>query len=168
MTDPDAFLARVTELGRERIRMAGSIAPERWKEEWPEPKVAFPFALDGWKQCLCYVVDDYAAEVGFYVDVLGLPAPLFGPDNALLTSPGKDFYFQIAEVTEDEKATPPDTIGLMFYVSNMMEACAELESRGVVFDDPPTPMGGPDSTFYSAEFHSPHGVAVNLWGVVPK
>jgi hypothetical protein len=159
---------RARDLGLARIRLAGELtSPEDWKERWPEPRNPYPFALSGWRQCLCYTVDDYAAEAGFLIDVLGLPAPLFGPDNALLTSPDREFSFQICGTGEDELPTPPDTIALMFYLDNIREACNALAARGVAFHEPLAPVGGEGSAFHSAEFRTPHGVSVTLWGNVP-
>ena len=167
MTDRKAGLDHARKLGRERMALAESIgSPEEWKERWTPPASAFPFELASWKQCICYTVSDYAAEVGFLIDVLGLPAPLFGPDNALLTSPDREFHFQVAGPEGDEAPTPPESIGLMFYIDNMLEACEELESRGVEFTEPPAPAGGEGSTFYTAELRTPNGVPVSLWGVV--
>ena len=161
----DSMRDRSRALGEARIRLAESIgSPEEWKDRRTAPDSDFPFSLAHWKHCLCYSVDDYAAEAGFLIDVLGIPATIFGPDNALLNGPDGAFCFQIAGVEEGEASTPPETITLMFYVDNIVDACAALEERGVSFHEPLAPMGGPDSTFQSAEFKTPHGVPVCLWG----
>jgi hypothetical protein len=152
-------------LGEARIRLAESIgSPEEWKDRWTAPGFDFPFSLAHWKHCMCYSVDDYAAEAGFLIDVLGIRATIFGPDNALLSGPDGAFCVQIAGVSDGGPSTPPETVGLMFYVDNIVDACAALEERGIAFEEPLAPMGGPESTFMSAEFKTPHGVPVSLWG----
>jgi len=154
-------------LGEDRVRISKEIgSPEEWKEKWPAPAQPYPFVLTGWRQCLCYSVADYEAEAGFLIDVVGLTASIFGPNNALLTSPDGDFAFQIAGIEEDEDPTPAETIALMFSLENIREACEALEARGVEFTEALAQMGGEGSTFYSAEFMTPHGVAVNLWGTI--
>ncbi len=55
----------------------------------------------------------------------------------------------------------------MFYLDNIGEACEALEARGVVFTEPLSRMGPEGSTFHTAEFRTPHGVPVSLWGVIP-
>ena len=158
---------RARELGRERIEIAATLrSREDWDAKWPAPRSPFPFSLAHWKHCMVYTVEDYAAEVGFLIDIVGLRATMFGPDDALLTGPQGEFAFQVVGAGEGQEPTPPETIALLFYVDNLEEACATLASRGVAFTEPPAPRGGPESTFYSAEFRTPHGVSVSLWGVV--
>jgi catechol 2,3-dioxygenase-like lactoylglutathione lyase family enzyme len=137
-----------------------------WDELWKGSTNPYPFKLgESWKHCVEYKVDDFAAEVGFYVDILGLPVNAFDPSYAMFTSPGGDFFIGVVPTPDKGTSTPKDAIRLQFMVKNIMETTKELERRGVRFEQQPEPCQ-PDSTLHIGYFCTPHGIPVDLWGYV--
>jgi catechol 2,3-dioxygenase-like lactoylglutathione lyase family enzyme len=157
---------RVRAFGKARIDISRRANNrEVWQKLWKQPVHAFPFAWgDCWKQCIEYKVDDFAAEVGFYIDVLGLTINAFDPDYAMFTSPHGDFYFAVVPAPEGE-STPPSALRLQFMVADIFNTTIELENRGIVFEQPPSPVH-PDSMLHIAYFRTPNGIFVDLWGIV--
>jgi hypothetical protein len=103
----EQLIDRCRALGEERIRVSAAMrSREDWQEKWPAPKEGFPFSLAHWRHCACYTVGDYAAEAGFWIDVVGLPSTMFGPDDALVTGPDGEFAFQVVGVGEGDEPTP--------------------------------------------------------------
>ena len=135
-----------------------------WFQLWKEPSNPFPFAWgENWKQSIEYKVDDFAAEVGFFIDILGFPVNAFDPDYAMFTSPDRDFYFSIIPTYDGEESTPPEALRIQFMVADIFEVVEELQKRGVIFDQEPLPCED-GSTLYIAFFRTPHGICVDLWG----
>jgi catechol 2,3-dioxygenase-like lactoylglutathione lyase family enzyme len=159
---------RVRALGKARIDIARRVqSVEDWQSLWKRPAHPFPFAWgERWNQCVEYKVDDFAAEVGFFIDILGLPVNAFDPDYAMFTSPEGDFFFAVIPAGEGN-STPPDAIRLQFMVADIFETTAELETRGIAFEQPPQPVQ-PGSTLHIATFLTPHGICIDLWGMLPS
>ena len=157
---------RVRALGKARLDIARRVrSPQDWQTLWKPPTHAFPFEWgERWKQCVEYRVDDFAAEVGFYIDILGLPVNALDPDYAMFTSPDGDFFFAVVTAAEGH-STPPDAIRLQFMVADIFTTTAELESRGIVFEQTPQPIQ-PGSALHIASFRTPHGLCLDLWGMV--
>ena len=153
--------------GRARIDIAQrATTPSEWERLWKRPQQKFPFTWGRyWKQCIEYKVDDFAAEVGFFIDVLGLPVNAFTPEYAMFTSPGSDFYFAVVPAPEDSSSTPADAFRLQFMVADLFSATQELERRGITFEQPPQALS-PSSDQWIASFHTPHGICIELWGLV--
>jgi hypothetical protein len=158
---------RVRAFGKARIDIAQRAhSREDWDKLWKRPIHPFPFAWgDCWKQCVEYKVDDFAAEVGFFIDILGLPVNAFDPGYAMFTSPHGDFFFAVVPAPEDGESTPPDALRLQFMVTDILATTTELESRGIEFEQPPQPCQ-PGSSLYIGYFRTPHGICVDLWGMV--
>lgn len=157
---------RVRACGKARIDITRRAVNEQdWQRLWKEPRYPFPFQWgQGWKQAFQYQVDDYAAEIGFLMDVLGLPVCAFSPSYALFTSPDQEFAFGVVAAPEGNSGTPPETIRIQFMVEDLVATAAELERRGVRFEEktqPDTHPGPPVSSF-----QTPHGVAIDLLGAV--
>lgn len=152
--------------GRARIEIAErAITRADWERMWKEPAHPFPFVWGAWwKQCVEYKVDDFAAEVGFFIDFLGLPVNAFDPDYAMFTSPGRDFFIAVVPTPPGERSTPPDALRLQFMVADVFHTSGELERRGIPFEQPPTPCEE-GSSWCVASFRTPHGIAVDLWGM---
>lgn len=152
--------------GKARIDIAQRAQTEDdWYDLWKESSNPYPFRWGkNWRQSIEYKVDDFAAEVGFFIDILGLPVNAFDPDYAMFTSPGRDFYFSVVPTFEGEESTPPDAIRIQFMVEDIFDLIDELEQRGVDFEQQPQPCE-PDSSLYIAFFRTPHGICVDLWGV---
>lgn len=155
--------------GKARIDIAQRArSPEEWKKLWKPSQYTFPFEWGPyWKQCIEYRVDDFAAEVGFFIDVLGFPVNAFNPEYAMFTSPRGEFYIAVVQAQSQELATPPDTFRLQFMVSDLSRTVAELERRGILFEQAPAPITE-NSTMYAASFRTPHGICVELWGIEPS
>ncbi|MFN2197532.1 MAG: VOC family protein [Anaerolineales bacterium] len=151
--------------GKARLDIAARAqSREEWEDLWKPPINEFPFEWGRyWKHCVEYRVDDYAAEVGFYIDVLGFPVNAFDPNYAQFTSPDGEFFIAVVPSTPENPATPPDALRLQFMIRNLKFTASELTNRGVTFEQPPTPLQ-PGSQLMLAVFRSPHGLVVELWG----
>jgi catechol 2,3-dioxygenase-like lactoylglutathione lyase family enzyme len=151
--------------GRARIDIIQHVSDQQdWDRLWKSPSNTFPFLwTKGWKQCIEYRVDDYAAEVGFYIDFLGFPVDEFGPQYARLTSPTGDFYIGVEACPEGQAATPVTGFRLQFLITDVFELVEELQKRGVAFELPPRPQSR-DKSMVAAAFKTPHGITVELIG----
>ena len=139
-----------------------------WDELWKGSTNPFPFNWgESWKHCVEYKVDDFAAEVGFFVDILGFPVNAFDPAYAMFTSPGGDFYIGVVPTQEKADSTPRDSIRLQFMVKDILQTTKELERRGVLFEQQPRPCQ-PRSSLYIGYFRTPHGIPVDLWGYLDE
>ena len=156
---PSPANAAFRKLGQARLEAFRS------KETEKKPQPGFPITFGAcWKQCSQYAVDDFAAETGFWMDGLGLPVNAFGPDYAMFTSPGRDFFFSIVPASKANPATPKEAVRLEFMVEDLPALAAELERRGIRFEKPPAPES-PGSPMWKGSFRTPHGIAVNLWSL---
>jgi len=161
--------SRVRAYGKARLEVARRAAsPQERAKLWKPPAHPFPFVWgQEWKQCVEYKVDDYAAEVGFLIDVLGLVVKSFDPEYAMFTSPRGDFLFSVAQANEDYPSTPPDALRIQFMLADILETAAELEQRGIQFEQPPQPCQ-PGSSLHIGYFRTPHGICIDLWGMVEQ
>lgn len=158
---------RVRAYGKARLDIAQRAhTPADWQRLWLPPAQDFPFKWgEPWKQCMEYKVDDFAAEVGFYVDVLGLSVIALDPDYAMFTSPGGDFYFGVVPAISGGESTPPEAIRLQFMVADILATAEVLENRGIKFEATPAPCQE-GSQLHIGFFRSPHGIPIDLWGIV--
>ena len=157
---------RVRALGKARLDIARRAqTPAEWQALWRPPAHPFPFTWgERWKQCVEYRVDDFAAEIGFYIDILGLPVNALDPDYAMFTSPQGDFFFAVVPADAGD-STPPDAIRLQFMLNDIFAAVEELESRGIAFEQPPQRVH-PSAALHIATFRTPHGICIDLWGML--
>lgn len=156
---------RIRAYGKARIDITQRAEnEEEWLDGWRESLHPFAFEFKGhWKFNIEYKVDDYAAEVGFFIDILGFPVVEFSPSHAQFTTPDQEFTFSVAAALEGEGSTNPETLRLQFMVDEIMETCKELELRGAKFEQPPQKL--PDgSGLFVGYFRTPHGVPIDLWG----
>jgi len=158
---------RIRAYGKARIDITQRAKDEaEWLRLWKEPSQPYPFTHgEGWKLSIDYKVDDYPAEIGFFIDVLGFPVWAFSPSTAQFTSQERDLFFSVSAVRPGEQSTPPDTLRLNIQVSNLTLVIAELERRGIVFDQPMSPHES-DIDLHTAGFRTPHGILIVLWGQV--
>lgn len=158
---------RVRAYGKARIDIARRAqGGENWDRLWKAPTNPFPFSWgERWKQCVEYKVDDFAAEVGFFIDILGLPINAFDPDYAMFTSPGGDFFFAVIPTPDGVYSTPPDALRLQFLIKDILSTTQELERRGIEFEQRPQPVQE-GASLYIGYFRTPHGICVDLWGTV--
>jgi catechol 2,3-dioxygenase-like lactoylglutathione lyase family enzyme len=157
---------RIRAYGRARIDIAQRAQTRQdWDKLWKPPSQAFPFEWgQHWRQCIEYKVDDFAAEVGFFIDILGLPVNAFNADYAMFTSPGHDFYFAVVPAAPGAKSTPPDAIRLQFMVDDIFSTTQELERRGIQLEQAAQPLFE-GSQQWVAVFHTPHGINMEIWGL---
>ena len=160
--------ASYRKLGQARLEVAKKAKTrEDWDKLWKEPAHPYPFKLGPcWKNCVEYKVEDFAAEVGFFLDILGFDPNALGPEYAMLTSPDKEFYFSIVPA-EEGKGTSTDAIRLQFMIEDILNVAEELEKRGIAFEKEPEPQGE-GSPLYKSTFRTPHGIPVDLWGMVEQ
>jgi catechol 2,3-dioxygenase-like lactoylglutathione lyase family enzyme len=158
---------RIRAYGKARLDIASRIQnPSDWEKLWKKPTFPFPFTWGSyWKQCIEYKVDDFAAEVGFYTDILGLPVNALDPGYAMFTSPGGDFFIAIIPTPAGAHSTPPDAIRIQFMVADLFPTVKELEHRGISMEQWPQPCAI-GSNLYIGYFRTPHGICVDLWGLV--
>ena len=156
---------KVRAYGRARIDIAKRVVTRQdWETLWKQPQHEFPFKWGKyWKQCIEYRVDDFAAEIGFFIDMLGFPVIAFDPSYAMFSSPAGDFSFAVVQTPEDNLSTPADAIRIQFMVEDITATVEELERRGVRFVQSPTPLSE-GSSMYLAAFQSPHGILLEVWG----
>jgi catechol 2,3-dioxygenase-like lactoylglutathione lyase family enzyme len=158
---------RVRAYGKARLDIASRVhTPSDWEKLWKRPAFPFPFTWGVyWKQCIEYKVDDFAAEVGFYTDILGLPVNALDPGYAMFTSPGGDFFIAIVPTPQGAHSTPPDAIRIQFMVADVFATARELEQRSISMEQWPQPCAD-GSTLFIGYFRTPHGICVDLWGLV--
>lgn len=158
---------RVRDFGKARIDIAVRARNQtQWEKLWVHPVNSFPFVWgESWKQCVEYRVDDFPAEVGFYIDILGLPINALDPGYAMFTSPQADFTFAVVPAHHAEPSTPPDAFRLQFMVKDIVSTTDELQRRGIYFEQTPQPLH-PGSSLSTASFRTPHGICVELWSKV--
>ena len=156
---------KVRAYGKARIDIAKRVVTRQdWETLWKQPQYAFPFKWGSfWKQCIEYRVDDFASEIGFFIDVLGFPVIAFDPSYAMFSSPAGDFTFAVVQTPEGILSTPADAIRIQFMVEDIAGTVTELERRGVRFVQPPTPLSE-GSSMYLAAFQTPHGILMEVWG----
>jgi catechol 2,3-dioxygenase-like lactoylglutathione lyase family enzyme len=137
---------------------------EEWQDGWHDSLHPFAFEfLDRWKFNVEYKVDDFAAEVGFFIDILGFTVIEFSPSHAQFTTPDQEFSFSVAAALDDEESTNPETLRIQLMVDEVKETCEELEQRGIIFEQRPQPLRD-GSRLTVGYFRTPHGIPIDLWG----
>ena len=156
---------RIRAYGKARIDITRRARDEEeWQALWREPLNPLPFGFgNGWKFSFEYTVTDYAAEVGFFIDLLGFPIRAFSPVFAQFSVPGDEFGFSVIAAQEGQESTNPDTIRITLFVQDIQRAAEALESRGIAFEKSPAPVQE-GSPIISGYFRSPHGVCIELIG----
>jgi catechol 2,3-dioxygenase-like lactoylglutathione lyase family enzyme len=169
MTSSYHINPRIRAYGKARIDVTRRAQNEiEWQKLWRKPLNPFPFEfVPGWKFCVEYKVDDFAAEVGFFIDILGFPVIAFSPSYAQFTTPEGDFCISVSALREADKSTPPETLRLQFRVEDILETMEMLEQRGIIFEQKPIPVQE-GSNQVAGYFRTPHGVCVDLWGEIVK
>lgn len=160
-------ITRIRELGEARIDIARKArTTDEWNTLWTKSQHPYPFTSGNCcRQWMEYKVVDYSAEVGFFIDIMGLPIFAFDTHYAMFTSPDNAFYFGVCMVGEGDVPTPPDAIRLQFVEQNIFAATIELERRGIVFEVPPAPWEK-GLSLHRGSFRTPNGIWVDLWGMV--
>ena len=159
----------IRELGEARLQALRDMEhSEAERRPLNQPLFGYPFKWgDCWKQCIEYHVDDFAAEVGFFADILGFPVNACSSDYFMFTSPDGAFFFSIVASSEAVAATPPESLRMQFMIVDIIDTAHELEQRGITFEKFPQPHE-PSSPLHTGTFRTPGGVAVDLWGMVEQ
>jgi len=151
--------------GRRRLDLArAGLGREDVQQQWGRPADLYPFTPgECWLPHVRYLVDDYEAEIGFYIDLLGFSVVAFDDRVAMLRDPERTFYLQVSPAGEFG-AVHPETISIEVMVGNPIAAAKDLVERGIVFDKELEPCGVGSPLMYG-EFRTPHGVTVSFWGM---
>jgi catechol 2,3-dioxygenase-like lactoylglutathione lyase family enzyme len=158
---------RVRALGKARIDVTRRARDEKeWQQLWRAPRYPLPFHFSGWKASFQYHVDDFAAEIAFFIDMLGFPVSAFSPSQAQFTTPDEDFFFNVAAATPEAPATPPETLRLQFHVDDLEKLLRILQTRGVEFERLATQQA-PTEAIQACLF-TPHGVRIELWSQISQ
>jgi hypothetical protein len=154
---------RVRAYGKARIDITRRAKDEEeWRRLWKAPSQPYPFKADeGWKFNLIYTVADYAAEIGFLIDVLGFQVLAFSPSQAQLTDLDGSFALTILAARDEGSSTPPEALRFQLNVEAISQTVRELERRGVIIDQQPTPIQA-GATSQIASFRTPHGATIEL------
>jgi catechol 2,3-dioxygenase-like lactoylglutathione lyase family enzyme len=157
---------RIRAYGKARIDLAMRLnSSADWDEHWKPPSNPFPFTWgESWKHCIEYRVDDFAAEVGFFIDVLGFSVNALDHSYAMFTSPQQDFFFAFVPTQANEAPTSADAFRLQFMVKDVNATYRELRRRSIAFELAPQPLC-PASSFQIASFRTPNGIPVEIWGI---
>ena len=160
---------RIRAYGKARIDLALRFnSSADWDEHWKPPSNPFPFTWgESWKQCIEYRVDDFAAEVGFFIDVLGFPINALDHSYAMFTSPQHEFFFAIVPTSDDETPTSPDALRLQFMVRDVNATYQELLNRGIAFELTPQPLCQ-NSSITITSFRTPNGIPIEIWAISPE
>jgi len=166
------FTEKCRELGRKRLELAGNMkTPEDWKKHWPASENEYIYKLGPcWTHMIEYYVEDFEAEVGFMIDMMGFDT--FVVDNnesvCIVTNPDNHFYFCFYEASsQDKQPTPKDALKLSLMVEDIEEVGKKLEARGIEFDDKlhPPQEGSP---MLRGFIRSPNGIPIEFWGMTEQ
>jgi len=161
MTKPYQVHPLVRSFGKARIEVTRQAKDEQeWQKLWRAPKHSLPFKWSTiWKECVEYKVEDFASEVGFFIDLLGFSVHLFSPSYARLTTPGEDFFFAISACREGELPTPAEALRLQFGIEDLAETIVELENRGLTVEQVVQEAA---SEWDVASLRTPNGIWIDL------
>ncbi len=137
---------------------------EEWVALWHDPPHAYLFNWgDCWKATIEYRVEDFSAEIGFWIDIVALECNVLSSDFAMVLSPDHHFCISIKRA-EDGDITPANAISIQFMLKDVCRVAAELEERGVHFEKEVAPET-PGGSLYHGVLRTPSGIAVELYGV---
>lgn len=160
---------RARRLGRERLdALRPDLRASAEERPWAPSPDGIAFSIgDCWTQCTFYSVEDYDAELGFFLDILGLKAFTINEESSMFTSPKNEFYIGVNRASTGQSPTNPETLRVQFMVDEIEKVAAELERRGIVFEDRPKPESE-GSPMWFGTMRSPNGVAIDLWGMAQE
>ncbi len=165
MSQNESFLAACREFGAKRLEIPAKAKSQAdWQTMWMDPANPYIFEWgDCWTGCIQYTVADFSAEVGFWLDYVGLDSNALGDEFCMVMSPDKKFFFSF-EPAKDGNPTPSNAIHIQFMLSNIQKAGDDLAARGIAFEKlvQPESEGSP---MLVGTFRSPAGIAIDLWGM---
>lgn len=155
-------------LGKERIEFSKSCKSQDDWEKWESPKNDYAFEYGScWKSTIEYRVENFEAEVGFFIDVLGTDCVTISENYAMLRGWEQEFAFSVRRPKDDETTTPKDAFVIEFMVKDMMKTAENLLSRGIHFIEEPR-REAEGSPMKIASFQTPHGMKIKLWSFEPQ
>ena len=104
-------------------------------------------------------MDDFAAELGFWIDVMGLQVNALGAEYGQFSSPGGEFCIAIAQAPAGGFSTPANSIRVQISVKKLSSIITELTRRSIQVHANPF-----EGTANFATFLTPHGIAIELCG----
>ena len=113
-----------------------------------------------------YKVNHFAAEVGFYTDILGFPINALSPTYAMFTSPGGDFHISVTPAPRSVACTPYDAMKIEFMVKDIIGIADDLVKRGILLEDKPEVHKGKGTKYLTSSFRTPNGIKISLWGII--
>ncbi|MCE7933463.1 MAG: VOC family protein [Chlorobi bacterium CHB2] len=166
MENAQQGVAILRQIGQQRLASATNAqSQEDWNSLAASLPHKFPFDWgDCWRQSTEYRVCDFAAEVGFYTDILGFSILVLSDTYAMFTSPDHAFNVAFVPVQKGDE-TPPNAIAIEFMVNNIAETVAKLQERGISFETLPSPPTA-QPILTTATFRTPNSIQLRLWSVV--
>ena len=160
------FVADCEKLGIERLSRFCSLENrEERRELLSNNKYSFDITLDdSRKQWTEYHVDNFEAELGFYVDILGMKAQSLNQDYAVVHNEPREFYIGFWRASKDKPATPTGSISICFFFENIRNGVAKLKDRGVEFTDNIKPFPDENGTCRLAKLKTPNNHNIEIWG----
>ncbi len=160
-------IERLRALGSARKNAAAAI---KSMEEWTQVmanRPTFPSDLGPcWQQIVEYVVDDIDAEIGFYIEVLGLTPMIMQQDHAMFCfPPGDGMCVMVRSSTADMPATQSFALELM--VQKLDDFVQAVQDRGATFEKQPEPEM-PGSPLSQGLLRTPNGVPYRIWCFAPE
>jgi hypothetical protein len=157
------ILATCKKYGQRRLDALKRIkSREDWEKLWPRARYDYPFTWgDCWKAVAEFGVKEFSAELGFYLDILGMKVNAVWDDHAMIKTPEGDYTFTIYRA----KRTSPE-LNLQFMLGNISEATTALKRRGVTVVQDLKAEWGEENPMRTFKMKSPSGVVITLWGFV--
>ena len=166
------FIKKCREFGLRRLELSAQMkTQDDWKERWPESENEYIFKLGPcWTHMIEYYVDDFEAEVGFMIDVMGFSTFVVDMNEhvCIVTNPEQNFFFCFYEASKQKrKPTPNDALKLSLMVEDIEEVSKKLESRGIEFSDKlhPSVEG---SLMLRGFIKTPAGIPIEFWGMAKQ
>ncbi len=155
--------ATCTTLGRRRLKALKQITSrEDWEKLWPAPGHPYPFTWgDCWKAVTEFGVSNFPAELGFYLDILGMKVNAMWDGHAMIMTPDGEFAFTIHAA----KRTAAE-LNLQFMLGNIAVAVAALKRRKVRIVQDLKAEWGEENPMRTCKLRTPSGMIITLWGFV--
>lgn len=155
------FPAQCRNLGQRRLDALARIrSREDWQRLWPKPRFAYPFVWgDCWKAVAEFGVKDFPAELGFYLDILGLSVNAVWDGHAMVMTPDGAYAFTIRQARRTSGG-----LNLQFMIGNIGAAASALKRRRVEVVQDLKAEWGEDNPMRTFKLRTPSGMMITLWG----
>ncbi len=134
--------------------------------DWWKSENEYPFSLNPARPFwIEYVVKSFEAELGFFVDILGLIPNAISENYAVLSNPKNDFFFGFWKDSEIKRQTQPESITIGFLIDEIEKKYRELEERGVQFFHKPKGYPKNNDPLLVCKLETPNKIPIELWGM---